>query len=101
MSSLSIRNMNHSDRYQRELEGKAAPMTPTDQYYSFIDAIQGSINMAKWEKSKGNMDGFWQFINRAYRYDAKLTLLKREMDWPWTLEDLASELDNHRPEVGL
>ena len=75
MSSLSIRNMNHSDRYQKELEGRAAPMTAADRHNSLLDAIQGAVNMAKWAKGKNDMKKFWSYIHVAYRLDAQLVAL--------------------------
>ena len=72
MSSLSIRNMNHSKRYQKELEGRAAPMTAADRHNSLLDAIQGAVNMARWAYAKGDMDKFWTAIHAAYKFDAQL-----------------------------
>ena len=68
-------SMNHSKRYQDELEGRAAPMTKLDRYYSLQDAIQGAVNMAYWAKAKGDMDKFWTAIHAAYKFDAKLVAL--------------------------
>ena len=88
MSSLSIRNMNHSKRYQDELEGRAAPMTKLDRYYSLTDAIQGAVNMAKWAKGKNDMKKFWSYIHVAYRLDAQLVAFLDEQ-----AEDTRSMID--------
>ena len=83
-----IISMNHSDRYQKELEGRAAPTTANDRYHLLDDAIQGAVNMAKWAKGKNDMDKFWQFIHRAYRFDAQLVAFMSEQ-----AEDTRSMID--------
>ena len=70
-----IISMNHSQRYQDELEGRAAPMTAADRHNSLLDAIQGAVNMARWAYAKGNMDKFWTAIHAAYKFDAQLVAL--------------------------
>ena len=83
-----IISMNHSKRYQDELEGRAAPMTKLDRYYSLQDAIQGAVNMAKWAKAKGDMITFWVAIDEAFRRDAQLVALLNDQ-----AEDTRSMID--------
>ena len=72
MSSLSIRNMNHSQRYHDELAGRAAPMTAADKHNAILYGIRGALNMARYHQAQGDWDNYWNAINVAYRLDAKL-----------------------------
>ena len=70
--------MNHSARYQRELEGKAAKWSAAQEVQFLEDAITGALNMAKWEQKRGDEAGFWGFINTAYEFTDKLEAITRQ-----------------------